>query len=268
MSLNSAIYTGSLHHRRLKPRYHDFKYNVTFYYLDLSEIEKIFKIPFLFGSRRPLLFGYNRSDYLAGQESLQATVQDLIFKKTGKSHSGPVRMLTQITYFGFCFNPVTFFYCFDESNTHLQFIVAEITNTPWNERKSYVFECSPEADKYEFQFKKDFHVSPFFPMNLHYIWKFKQPQPENLDSRLNVFMEDWDEEQKNIIFFAHLSLKPQPLNNWTVFRNLLSYPFMTMKTVAAIYFQAFILLIKRIPFYSHPKIKGPPHGDSNEIRKN
>lgn len=261
MSFKSAIYSGSLHHRRLAPKFHDFKYRVTFYYLDLAEIDRIFKIPFLFSQKSPRLFGFDRTKYLAGSESLTEAVNDLILVKTGKSHEGPIRMLTQITYFGFCFNPVTFYYCFDQADRYVEFIVAEITNTPWKERKSYVFECAPQDTKYEFQFEKDFHVSPFFPMNLHYVWKFKKPTPTESDSYLNVFMEDWNEARTECVFFANLTLSPKPLNSWNVFINLISFPVMTMKTVAAIYFQSLLLLLKRVPFYTHPDKKVPQNGD-------
>lgn len=261
MSLNSAIYSGSLHHRRHSPKFHDFKYSVTFYYLDLSEIDQIFNRPFLFSNKTPFLFGFNRKNYLAGSDSLKDAVQDLVLVKTGKKHNGPIRMLSQITYFGICFNPVTFYYCFDPSDSYVQFIVAEITNTPWKERKAYVFECNPQDTKYEFQFQKDFHVSPFFPMNLHYIWRFKKPTPTDLASTLNVFMEDWDETKSQRVFFANLTLSPEPLTGWNIFKNLISFPVMTLKTVAAIYFQSLILLIKRVPFYTHPDKKVPQNGD-------
>lgn len=261
MNFKSAIYTGSLHHRRLAPKFHDFKYQVTFYYLDLDEINQIFKLPFLFTTKPPFLFGFKRANYLAGSESLKDAVQDLILARMGRQHHGSVRMLTQITYFGFCFNPVTFYYCFDPSDSYVEFIVAEITNTPWKERKAYVFECDPQKNKYEFKFEKDFHVSPFFPMNLHYVWKFKKPTPLDHSSFLNVFMEDWTEDKSQCVFFANLTLSPKPLNGWNIFTNLISFPVMTLKTVAAIYFQSLLLLIKRVPFYTHPDKKVPQNGD-------
>ncbi|MBC7457510.1 MAG: DUF1365 domain-containing protein [Bdellovibrionaceae bacterium] len=261
MSFNSAIYSGTLHHRRLAPKFHQFRYRVTFYYIDLSETERIFNRPFLFSHKLPFLFGFNRKNYLAGAESLKDTVHDLILVKTEKSHHGPVRMLSQITYWGFCFNPVTFFYCFDPSDSYLEFIVVEITNTPWKERKSYVFACNPQETQHEFQFEKDFHVSPFFPMNLHYNWKFKTPTPSDRGSFLNVFMEDWNEDKSQCVFFANLNLISKPLNGWNIFVNLISFPVMTIKTVASIYFQSLLLLIKRVPFYTHPDKKVPPNGD-------
>ncbi len=260
MNFQSAVYSGILHHRRLAPKYHDFKYRVTFYYLDLAEIDGIFKVPLLFSNRPPFVFGFNRKNYLAGADSLTQAVQDLILNKTGKKHEGSIRMLSQITYFGFCFNPVTFYYCMNQINTDVEFIVAEITNTPWNERKAYVFECEPGKTQFEFQFEKDFHVSPFFPMNLHYVWKFKKPTPADAKSTLSVFMEDWNETKTECVFFAHLTLKPKSLTPFNIGLNLISFPFMTVKTVAAIYFQSFLLLIKRVPFFTHPAKKAPKPG--------
>ena len=88
------------------------------------------------------------------KNSLKETVWDLVEKKTGERPKGPVRMLTQLRYFGFCFNPVTFYYCFDEAGLKVEYIAAEITNTPWNERKQYGFKFEGR----DFEFKKDFCI--------------------------------------------------------------------------------------------------------------
>jgi DUF1365 family protein len=248
----SAIYTGTLHHQRKSPKFHDFRYQVTFFYIDLAEVKRIFNLPLFFWDRFPRIFGFNRNRYLAGGASLDQTVRDLIFAKTAKKHEGPIRMLSQISYFGFCFNPVSFFYCFDRSGEHLEFIVAEVSNTPWNERKSYVFPCNRDDEQHRFEFKKDFHVSPFFPMNLEYVWIFKSPNPR-VGSSLNVLMEDWNDSRTERVFFANLVLNPQPMTRSNLFKNIVSFPFMTFKTFGAIYIQAMRLWIKKVPFYSHPK---------------
>ena len=252
MSFKSQIYTGMLHHRRTSPKVHDFRYQVAMFYLDISEIEKIFKVPFLFSFRGPSLAGFRRGDYLKGDESLSQAVKDLILAKTGRLHDGPIRLLTQIRYFGFCFNPVSFYYCFDASEK-LKFVVAEITNTPWNERHSYVLEMNPLVECSHFEFQKDFHVSPFFPMELQYRWSLNSPNPVGAMATLRVDMEDWDLKSKECVFEAHLSLKAKEMNSKNLILLVLGFPFLTFKTFFAIYFQALLLLMKRVPFYSHPK---------------
>ena len=252
MSGKSALYTGVLHHRRTSPKVHDFKYQVALFYLDLSEIETIFNLPLFFSHRAPSLAGFRREDYLKGDPSLTQAVKDLILARTGKTHDGPIRLLTQIRYFGFCFNPVSFYYCFDQSEK-LQFIVSEITNTPWNERFAYVSEVKAGDDSYRFEFKKDFHVSPFLPMDLQYIWKFNVPKPTDPKSALRVHMEDWDLKTNERVFESNLVMKPMPMTRGNLARLVFGYPLLTIKTILAIYFQAVLLKLKGATFYTHPK---------------
>jgi DUF1365 family protein len=252
MNFKSAIYTGSLHHRRTKPKAHDFRYSVAMFYVDLSEIKQIFKLPFLFSWRGPSLVLFRRKDYLKGHESLVESVRAIILAKTGKASAGAIRLFTQIRYFGFCFNPVSFYYCFDE-NEKLKFIVTEITNTPWNERQAYVHEVKDDAETARFEFKKDFHVSPFLPMDLHYIWEFNRPVPANVNSRLRVHMEDWDLVENEKVFEATLVLKPSPMTATHLLKTVFGFPLLTVKTFLAIYFQALRLKLKGAHFYSHPQ---------------
>ena len=82
--------------------------------------------------------------------------------------AGPIRLLTHLRYFGYCMNPVSFYYCFDAAGTALETIVAEITNTPWRERHQYVLPVAERRRALRFEFDKDFHVSPFMPMEMQY----------------------------------------------------------------------------------------------------
>lgn len=249
--MKSFIYSGTLHHKRTKPKTHDFSYQVALFYLDLDEVDQIFNVPFFLSSKGPRLAGFDRKDYLKGQGSLKKAVADLIHVKTGQNFSGSVRMLSQIRYLGICFNPVTFYYCFD-AEEKLKFIISDITNTPWNERHAYVHEVKTELNENQFEFKKDFHVSPFLPMDLHYSWKFKTPHPEQALDRLIVHMEDWDLKLNEKVFEAHLVVQAKPLTRAQVVKTILEFPFLTLKTIFAIYYQALLLKLKGAHFYSHP----------------
>ena len=153
-------------------------------------------------------------------------------------------MLSHLRYFGYVFNPVTFYYCFDKTDSYVKTVVAEITNTPWNERHSYVLNISDINEKLQFDINKEFHVSPFMQMELKYDWRFSIPS-----ETLNVHMMSFDNEEK--IFDATLQLKRKEITSYQCARVLTLFPLMTVKVVVGIYWQALKLYLKKVPVHDH-----------------
>jgi DUF1365 family protein len=176
----------------------------------------------------------------------------MLYEHTGVRTEGPIRLLTHCRYFGFGFNPVSFYYCYDKDDTQVENIIAEVNNTPWGEQYCYVLSeadnvaAAQQAGGHK-QYKpvKNFHVSPFMPMNIDYDWRFNQP-----DYRLTVHMQNFVDADK--LFDATLDLAKRPVNSMNMARVLIQYPVVTMKVVIGIYYQALKLLLKRIPIYDHP----------------
>jgi len=254
-TMHSALYTGLLRHRRFAPREHEFSYRLFMVYVDLAELEEVFRGRWLWSAARPAVAWLRRRDYLGDPAvSLDTAVRDRVAAKTGVRPEGPIRMLTHLRYFGIGFNPVTFYYCFDREDRRVQSIVAEITNTPWNERHAYVLPDLGPAAVLRYRLGKEFHVSPFMPMDLRYDWRFSQP-----GERLSVHMEDLHDERK--IFDATLTLERREISGAALATALIAFPFMTARVVAAIYWQALRLWLKRIPFHSHPPRTHDPNSD-------
>jgi DUF1365 family protein len=229
-------------------------------YLDLAELPEVFKGRWFWSTRRAALARFRREDYHGdSKQPLDEAVRELVKERTGVRPRGPIRMLTHLRYFGYVFNPVTFYYCFDASGEKVETIVAEITNTPWNERHAYVLPVATAekvgAKTFRYQFGKDFHVSPFMPMDCNYDWRFAQPA-----DGLFVHMENWREGR--VVFDATLNLHRRPISSAHLAHALLAFPAMTVKVVAGIYWQALKLILKRTPFFAHPKKELDSVGDA------
>lgn len=249
MALNSAIYEGWVRHRRNTPRPHDFRYRMFQLYLDLSELDRVFAGRWFWSVDRRNLAQFRRADYLGDPAlPLDTAVRDRVEAPLGRRPDGPIRVLTHGRYFGVVMNPVTFYYGFKADGHSLDWILAEITNTPWNERHAYLLpvdRAQRRGDSLHWDFDKAFHVSPFMAMQRQYHWAFQVP-----GESLRVHMDLLDGEARE--FDATLVLERRPLDAHTLASCLARYPFITVKVAAAIYWQAARLWFKRIPFHPHP----------------
>ena len=246
--MNSAVYTGAVHHRRFRPAPHRFRFRLFMMYLDLDELPQALGGHWLWSARRAAAARFHRADYHGDPAlPLAEAVRRTVAEQTGTRPEGPIRLLTHLRYYGYCFNPVSFYYCFDRQWTHVDAILTEITNTPWSERHSYVLPRTANMNGVmRFRFAKDFHVSPFMPMDQRYDWRFSPP-----GRRLAVHMENYD--TAGMIFDATLSLRRRELSGATLARALLAYPWMTAGVITAIHWNALKLWLKGNSIYPHPE---------------
>ena len=254
--MQSSLYAGWVRHRRAAPVPHEFRYRLCLLYLDLAELPQALEGRWLWSARRPALARWHRADHLGNPaRSLDCEVRDLVEDRTGRRPAGPIRLLTAPRLAGYGFNPVSFYYCWDAADRSLEAIVAEVNNTPWGERHCYVMPASDNEGtpgKLRFRFGKDFHVSPFLPMDMQYDWRFGTP-----GERLLVHMENWRDGARQ--FDATMTLERVPISGPALAAALLRYPLLPLKVTAAIYWQALRLWLKRAPFHSHPDLAGAGH---------
>lgn len=256
MALASSIYVGHINHRRFAPQPHRFRYPLFMMYLDLAELDRVFAGRWFWSIDRRNVAEFRRSDFLGNAAvPLDTAVRDCVQAQSGRRPDGPIRVLAHLRYFGHCFNPVAFYYCYSSDGTRLETIVAEITNTPWRERHAYVLQISAaevHGSAWAWHFDKCFHVSPFLPMDRRYHWRFQAPGD---DLRVHMDVERGEGAEAGAEFDATLVLQRQTLSAWTLARALLRYPLMTLQVVLAIHWQALFIWRKHNPVYDHPDIR-------------
>ncbi|MFT4614322.1 MAG: DUF1365 family protein [Bacteroidia bacterium] len=244
--MKSRLYEGVVRHRRFSPRPHDFEYRVAMPFIRLDELPTLFKSRLFWSATGAALAEFRRSDFLGDPSMpLDKAVRKRIREETGIAHTGPIYLLANLRYFGYSINPIACYYCYSEDESCLEFLVSEVTNTPWDERHSYVLP-GPQAGQWlRTQFDKALHVSPFNPMDMRYHWRSNQPA-----QRLAVHLENHQAGQK--VFDATLTLTERPMTGWNMARLLIRYPFMTARIALAIYWQALRLFLKGVPIHGHP----------------
>jgi DUF1365 family protein len=297
------FYEGVVVHERYEPKHHKLQYKVFQAYIDLDRLEELNTISPLWSLEKWNIVSFYRKDYLPGKDSLKETVIDKIKSDTGKTFSGRVVLVANLRYYGYCYNPVSFYLCYDKDE-QLNYILADIHNTPWGERHCYVHDClgqnkgseqekqpplstekskhqeiSHKKDisgsmfssrtKYSFHFDKKFHVSPFMPMNLAYAWHYTIRQ-NDMVIHMELFNRTLTSKQaikklpskhqestpeaneRQLQFYANMRLKRIPFSSKNALRLPLQYPFLCMKVLVAIYWNALKLWIKKVPFHTHP----------------
>lgn len=250
-TLLPGIYTGWVRHRRYSPKAHDFQYPLAMLMLDLGAVRETFaKSPF-WSQERFNLISFKRKNYIqtaeGEEQSITLAVAEHIKKQTGESFSGRIVLLTHPRYLGFVMNPVSFYFCY--ADNRLVHIVAEINNTPWDERFTYVLTPEPvdalKPHTVSFDFDKKFHVSPFMPMDMQYQWRFSL----HLD-KINIHM--LLKQQDDTVFDATMQAVQQEFTAKSMLRLPLVYPVQTVLVAVRIYWNAFLLYIKGVKFLNHP----------------
>ena len=240
MIKNSYIYTGTVIHKRLKPKIHTFNYKVFSLLIDLSEIDLLHKTLRLFSYNKfNIISFFNKDHGPRDGSSLKNWVVDNLKKNNIESNEIKIKLLCYPRIFGYVFNPLSVFYVYDK-NSDLIAILYEVKNT-FGEQHSYIFKTKKEQNLIQHVCKKKFYVSPFIEMNCVYFFRLLKP-----GNKISVIIDVQDSEGK-ILYASQDGVKSE-LNNNNLFKSYLKHPLMTFKIILAIHFEAFKLWTKGIKF--------------------
>ena len=256
--INSCLYRGHVEHRRSLPHTHQFRYHLYMIYLDLAELDQVFADRLFWSHRFPTMNWFRRADHLGNKTiPLDQAVRQYINAETGTYPEGPIRLLTHLRQFGIQMNPVSFYYVFSRDGETLNFVIAEVNNTPWGESHCYLLK--PEAWRatpgHHLPTKKELHVSPFMAMEQEYYWRLAKPR-DHLSIQIDV------QTPSGKILDVSLQMQRVPLRASTLTGLAIRFPLLTLFVFLRIYIQALWLWLKKTPFYHHPK-KRPDPGETS-----
>lgn len=245
--MKSAIYRGWVRHRRYSPKQHKFHYRVFMMYTSLAELDRVLSMSPLWSASRFTPASFRRRDFHGDPRvDIREAVVGTVEESLGWRPRGDICVLANWRYFGFNMNPLTTYYCFDTDGDNVEAILAEVNNTPWNQRRAYVLDCKSDSRKQDIVFDKDFTVSPFNSLDMQYHWRSCTP-----GESLLIHIDTLQSGAK--ITDATLCLRRQPLSKARLNLVLLQYPMITLKVLVAIYWQALRLFFKGVPFLGKDK---------------
>jgi DUF1365 family protein len=250
----SAVYEGTIRHRRSEPAEHEFSYRLFLMYLDLGELPGVLDPYPLWSARRAALARFRRGDFMGDPgRPLGECARDAVEAETGARPAGPVRLLAGLRYLGHSFNPVSFYYCFDSAGERVEAVVADVENIPWGERHAYVLARGDrEGPVLSGELDKALHVSPLMGMDQTYAFRASEP-----GKRLAVHIESRPGGHGGKSFDATLSLRRRELSQPLLARLLARYPAMSLQVVAKIYTQSLRLKLKGARYFPHPEGSKP-----------
>jgi DUF1365 family protein len=247
--MNSSLYRATVMHNRLEPKPHKFHYSIFMFYIDLEELEQLRK--------RFWMFSYNRFNFFSfyDKEHLQLPADRPNLSKTAKQHIHDflsqnniscdnlnLMLLTNLNVLGYNFNPVSFYFVFN-ARKEAVCCVAEVSNT-FKEMKPYLLSKKDQAEnKFHLNSKKYFYVSPFIDLDTDFYFDVAIP-----GERLNIRIDDY--KNGNRFFISTLTGKRKEFTNFNLFKYFVRFPFIPVKVITLIHWNALLLWLKKLPYHS------------------
>lgn len=247
--MNSCLYKARVMHNRLAPKVHRFHYEIFMFYLDLDEIDGLSKQLKFMSRNRFNLFNFRDKDHLQlprenpdTSKNTRAHITEYLAANGITIGNGRIMVLTNLCTLGYQFNPVSFYFCYDEAGQPVCSIV-EVCNTFLEMKPYFLGSDTKQGENFKLNTGKYFYVSPFIDMDTNFDFDLQIP-----GEKLHLKIDDYDKLGKRF-FISTLSGQRKPLKDTTLLLYFLSFPLITLKVITLIHWQALKLWLKKIPFH-------------------
>lgn len=247
MVILPQLFEGKVMHKRISPRVNLFTYGIYYVSLPLSSLEKAECGRWFSLNRAGINSFYNKDHGPRDGSNLLLWIRKILREQNASDINGEVVLVTMPRTFGYVFNPVSFWLCYDDNNI-LKAVLCEVSNT-FGEFHNYLCmhsdhrEILPGDDFYS---DKIFHVSPFLKREGRYTFRFTSvqggfgaridfeeiPGEKKLITTLNGRLVDWEKAR-----LRALSVR---------------YPLVSLRAIILIHWQAIKLLAKGIRYIPKP----------------
>lgn len=247
MGLTSCLYDCVIAHRRVRPRDYAFEHRIMMLYADLDELPAIHRDSRLLSHNRGNLYSFRDSDYFP--TAVQGTLKSRVLAYLAQqgillSQQARIRLLTLPRILGYIFNPISIYFCSDESDAPIC-AIAEVGNT-FRETKLFLLplrsQQSPRSARFQVRVPKDYYVSPFSNLDISFDFDCLLP-----GDTLQVHIEDWDAQGR--LLQSHLRGTRVPLTDFQLLRFAVKFPALTLKVITLIHWHALRLAMKRVPWH-------------------
>lgn len=242
------MYEGTVTHRRFATEAtggvaHDFRYATVMPMLFLDELDDVAALHPRWSRSRPDVAWFRRRDYLGDPRTpLDVAVRDAVQERLGQRPSGPIALLGHVRLWGWLFNPLCVYYCFDTTGARVEYLLLEVRSTPWHDRHLYALDGAAPSHR----FAKEMHVSPFLAMDHDYVLNWSLHE-EHLSVHLG------NRRGTERVFDAALSLRRREMTSMALGALIWRRPWSTLSVSVGIYRQALALWRKKAPFHPHPR---------------
>lgn len=240
----SALYVGSVMHRRLAPRRHRLRYRAFWLLIDLDEPDAVARRLRLFSHNRFNLFSFHDADHGSGRtEPPRVYVERTLAENAIGDAIGRITLLCMPRILGYVFNPLSIYFCYRPDGT-LVALLYEVRNT-FGQMHSYLMPVTEQTPLVHQRCAKAFYVSPFLDMNMTYDFRVARPA-----ARVSAVVAARD--RQGPVLIASLAGTRRPLSDRALALVFLTHPLLTFKVIGAIHWEALKIWWKGMRLYPRP----------------